>query len=101
MWPRPWHRVFLSGQVPLAVLDEEVVRQEEQGKRQKEEEAVVKVAINDAVFGTVIPGHGNDFRVKREWYAKACQKDVSDGQVHEQVVSGCPRPFGAQASDNK
>ena len=55
----PWagNCAFFTGKVPLAVFHKKVPRQEEEGQRQEEKEAVVKVAVADTVNIPIVPGH--------------------------------------------
>ena len=56
VWPGAGDRAFLAGEVPLAVLHKEMPRQEQEGQRQEEKEAVVKVAVADTVSFPKVPG---------------------------------------------
>ena len=68
--PGSWHEAVFSGKVPLAVLDEEVEGQEEGGEGEEEEEAVVEVAVADAVDVAELPRQTDDLRVQGEGHAQ-------------------------------
>ena len=76
VWPRPGHDALLPGKVPLAVLYEEVPREEEQGQGEEEEEGVVEEAVAGAVDVAEGPGQADDLRVKGEGDAKGSDQDV-------------------------
>ena len=77
----------LTGKVPLAVLDEEVPGQEEDGQGQEEEEAVVCEAVDDAEDVAAVPGVRDDLVVQCEGHAQARQQDVADREVDQEVVA--------------
>ncbi len=83
----PGHEPVLSGKVPLAVLHEQVPREEEQGEREEGQEGVVGEAVHDAVDVAQVPGVGDDLGVEGEGHAEARQEDVADGQVQQKVVA--------------
>ena len=66
----PRYEPVLAGEVPLAVLDEEVEGEEEGGQGQEEEEAVVEVSVADAVDVAELPRQGDDLRVQGEGHAQ-------------------------------
>ena len=85
-----------AGEVPLAVLDEEVPGEEQEGQRQEKEERVVAEAVNAAEDVAELPGVREDLHVQGERHAEAGQHDVADREVEEQVVAGGAGAFRAQ-----
>ncbi len=70
MRPGSRHEAVLAGEVPLAVLDEEVEGEEEGGEGEEEEEAVVEVAVADAVDVAELPRQADDLRIQGEGHAQ-------------------------------
>ena len=64
MCPGAGNCAFLTGKVPLAVFHKKMPRQEEEGQRQEEKEAVVKVAVADTVNIPIVPGHIDHLKEK-------------------------------------
>ena len=42
MWPGSWDVLFISAEIPLAVLNEQMEGEEQQCQRQEEQEAIVE-----------------------------------------------------------
>ena len=90
-------RLSLLPNVLNAVACQEVEAHEDEGKREKEEEAAVKVLKGQAEVPGKVPGAGNDFRVENEWHAEAHHQNVSQGLVNHQVVARVvPHPIGGE-----
>ena len=68
---------WLTCEVPLAVFDKQVPCEEEEGEGQEKEEAIVEVAVADAVDVPRPPRQGVDLRVQRERDAQSRHQYVA------------------------
>ena len=86
---RPWagYHALFTCEVPLAVLHEQVPRQKQEGERQEEEEAIVKVSVGLAKVVPKIPIEFDDLRFQCERDAQRSHQNVSDGQIDQEVVT--------------